>query len=185
MDEKTRLRRMGAGAGITLVMTVIAGWQFGSLAVPLALPLRLQFRAVRRALLLIECHLPHRLGGRGRRVARRGLCSLTQLALLVCLRYGLEPRRLQLRERLRPLGRLCLDLLDPLHQLITPVRHQRQLHVLIRLLLSKVVRSLRLVDGLSLVALLLRLELASPGARLGGALPSSICRQRHLRVRGA
>lgn len=37
MDEKARLRRMGIGAGITLVITVIAGWQFGSLAVPLAL----------------------------------------------------------------------------------------------------------------------------------------------------
>jgi hypothetical protein len=41
MDEKTRLRRMGAGAGITLVITVIAGWQFGSLAVPLALAIGL------------------------------------------------------------------------------------------------------------------------------------------------
>ncbi|GEM_PF-2013594 len=37
MDQKARLQRMGVGAGITVLITVIAAWQFGSLAVPLAL----------------------------------------------------------------------------------------------------------------------------------------------------
>jgi len=37
MDEQARLKRFGVGAGITLVVTALVGWQFGSLAVPLAL----------------------------------------------------------------------------------------------------------------------------------------------------
>jgi hypothetical protein len=37
MDEKSRLTRLGIGAGITLVATVLAAVLFGSLAVPLAL----------------------------------------------------------------------------------------------------------------------------------------------------
>ena len=37
MDDKARLRLFGVGAGITLVITALVGWQFGSLAVPLAL----------------------------------------------------------------------------------------------------------------------------------------------------
>ncbi len=37
MDEKARLKRFGIGAAGTLVLTVLGGWWFGSLAVPLCL----------------------------------------------------------------------------------------------------------------------------------------------------
>lgn len=37
MDEKARLKRLGIGAGVTLLVTIVAAAQFGSIAVPLAL----------------------------------------------------------------------------------------------------------------------------------------------------
>lgn len=37
MDAKARLRLMGIGAGITVVATIVAGYLFGSVAVPVSL----------------------------------------------------------------------------------------------------------------------------------------------------
>ena len=37
MDEKARLKRLGIGAGATLVLTIVAAVIWGSLAVPMAL----------------------------------------------------------------------------------------------------------------------------------------------------
>lgn len=41
MDEKARLQRFGIGMAITLVVTVVVGYLFGSLAVPISLTIGL------------------------------------------------------------------------------------------------------------------------------------------------
>lgn len=37
MDEKARLKRLGIGAGVTVLITIVAAVIWGSLAVPMAL----------------------------------------------------------------------------------------------------------------------------------------------------